>query len=56
MGSAIQDALSRLLGVQRVVKQGRYLGLPTVLGSNRRKFFKSIIDKVWSKVQSWRRK
>ena len=32
-----------------------YLGLPTVIGRNKYKIFSAIKDRVWKRVQGWRR-
>lgn len=35
------------LGLNNTIFHDTYLGLPTVVGRNKRKFFASIKDKVW---------
>ncbi|XP_062020747.1 uncharacterized mitochondrial protein AtMg00310-like [Rosa rugosa] len=48
--------LANLLGVERVDKHERYLGLPTFVGRNKTAAFGYLKEKLTKKVVSWREK
>ncbi|XP_050233408.1 uncharacterized protein LOC126681895 [Mercurialis annua] len=53
MDSAFGDAIARVLSVQVVVNQGKYLGLPSLIGRNKRQIFQFIKERIWQKMKGW---
>ncbi|XP_074289523.1 uncharacterized protein LOC141614678 [Silene latifolia] len=49
-----RDKVSSVLGVQVVQEQGKYLGLPTVIGHSKQVLNKIVRDKLHNKMQGWR--
>ncbi|XP_074297820.1 uncharacterized protein LOC141628601 [Silene latifolia] len=49
-----RDKVASVLGVQVVQEQGKYLGLPTVIGHSKQVLNKVVRDKLYSKMQGWR--
>ncbi|XP_058741788.1 uncharacterized protein LOC131614181 [Vicia villosa] len=45
----IKDILAEILGVQQMLGAGKYLGVPSMIGRNRKATFKYIKDRVWQK-------
>lgn len=45
-----------VLGVEEHSSLGKYLGLPSVVGINKREIFGFLKDKVWQKLNSWKRR
>lgn len=50
-----QTNIAKLLNVQSVNTPGRYLGLPSVVGKRKKDALGYVEDKVWKKLQSWKR-
>ena len=48
--------ISNFLQVSKVREYEKYLGLPTVVGRNRKTFLNFIKERVWSKLQGWKEK
>lgn len=48
--------LSEILGVFTVLKDTKYLGLPSLIGRSKKRVFGFIKDKVWHRIQSWQSK
>ena len=46
-------ALSQLLGVSSPLNTGKYLGLPSLIGRNKRSLFHHIKERLWKRIQSW---
>ncbi|XP_074313724.1 uncharacterized protein LOC141648916 [Silene latifolia] len=51
-----RDKVVSVLGVQAVQEQGKYLGLPTVIGHSKQVLNKVVRDKLNNKMQGWRGK
>jgi hypothetical protein len=49
-----RDEISRLTGLSATQCYEKYLGLPTMVGRSRYKAFKSIKDKVWTRLNDWK--
>ena len=43
-----------LLGIEECLQQDKYLGLPTLVGRNKRIVFNDIMERVWKKLRSWK--
>lgn len=48
--------ISKVLGVQERPGVDKYLGLPTLIGRNKRDVFHYIKDRIWRKISSWKGK
>ena len=49
-----RNAIKNLLGVPEIKEYECYLGLPTVVGKNRRASLNYIKERVWDKLQGWK--
>jgi hypothetical protein len=49
-----REEIVRLSGLKAIDRFEKYLGLPTLVGKSRSKEFKSIQDRVWTRLQSWK--
>ncbi|XP_073138506.1 uncharacterized mitochondrial protein AtMg00310-like [Henckelia pumila] len=49
-------AISSLLGVSNALDTGRYLGLPSLIGRNKKQIFSYLKDRIWVRLQAWRKK
>jgi hypothetical protein len=54
MSQAEQEDLAGILGVRHVLGTGIYLGLPSMIGRNKKAIFSYIKDRIWKKINSWR--
>ena len=50
------EPLKDLLGVPEIREYEKYLGLPAVVGRNKRASLNYIKDRVWGKLQGWKEK
>lgn len=48
--------LSTLLGVQERTGRGMYLGLPSLIGRNKKETFTYVKDRIWKRINSWKGK
>ena len=48
--------MKELLGVSEIKQYEKYLGLPAIVGKNRRASLNYIKDRVWNKLQRWKEK
>lgn len=48
--------LSNILGVHRPLNTGCYLGLPSLIGRDKKYIFHYVRDRLWAKLQGWRNK
>ena len=51
---AIKNSIKLLLEVPEIKEYEKYLGLPIVVGKNKRAILNYIKDRVWSKLQGWK--
>ncbi|XP_050222666.1 uncharacterized protein LOC126672755 [Mercurialis annua] len=54
--SSLKKDVCDLLNVGEVADQGKYLGLPSLVGRNKRAVFSFIREKVWQKIKGWNSK
>jgi hypothetical protein len=46
-------AIKSILGVYETIGSGKYLGLPSMVGRNKKAIFSYLKDRIWKKCQSW---
>ncbi|XP_058742674.1 uncharacterized protein LOC131615213 [Vicia villosa] len=51
--SGLRNLLAGTLGLQQELGTGKYLGVPSMIGRNRKATFKFIKDRIWKKINSW---
>ena len=51
-----KESIKNLLGVSEIKEYEKYLGLPAVVGRNKRASLNYIKDRVWGKLQGWKEK
>ncbi|KAJ9163052.1 hypothetical protein P3X46_022767 [Hevea brasiliensis] len=51
--SAVHDSITNILHVVEHDNIGNYLGLPTIVGRNKKEVFQFVKDKVWHRLHSW---
>ncbi|KAL0461166.1 UNVERIFIED_CONTAM: hypothetical protein Slati_0004200 [Sesamum latifolium] len=49
----VQTELALIIGVPKMAKHDKYLGLPSVVGKSKQAAFDSIRDRIWRKLQCW---
>ncbi|XP_074308855.1 uncharacterized protein LOC141643553 [Silene latifolia] len=49
-----KNLVASILGVRAVREQGKYLGLPTVIGNSKRELVQLLKDKLTKRLQGWR--
>ena len=49
----VKEQICHILGVNAIVNHDTYLGLPYLIGRNKKEVFSSILDRVWQKLHSW---
>ena len=52
----VKNSIKGRLGVPKIKQYEKYLGLPTVVGKNRRASLNYIKDRAWGKLQGWKKK
>ena len=52
----IKELIQNSLGVLEIKKYEKYLGLPAVVGRNKKASLNYIKDRVWGKLQGWKEK
>ena len=52
----IKELIQNSLGVLEIKKYEKYLGLPAVVGRNKKASLNYIKDRVWGKLQRWKEK
>lgn len=48
-----QSQIANIMGVHNDLREGRYLGLPSLIGRSRKKVFNFVKERVWKKIQGW---
>ncbi|OMO64639.1 reverse transcriptase [Corchorus capsularis] len=56
ISSGLQDSIMRRLGVSRVLERDKYLGLPIMIGKNKKQELNFIKERLLQRVASWRNK
>ena len=51
-----KEILKFFLGVLEINEYKKYLGLPTMVGRNKKASLNYIKDRVWGKLQGWKQK
>ena len=51
-----REEISNFLGVPEVKEYATYLGLPVVVGRNKKVSLRYIKEKIWNKLQGWKEK
>lgn len=51
-----KELVKNLLGVPKIKEYEKYLGLPIVVGRNKKASLNYIKDRVWGKLQGWKEK
>ncbi|CAJ2637965.1 unnamed protein product [Trifolium pratense] len=54
MSQTAQADLVGILGVRHVLGTSIYLGLPSMVGRNKKTIFSYIKDRIWKRINSWR--
>ena len=54
VSGAAQEDLSRIIDVRHVMGTGKYLGLPSMIGRDKRSDFSFIKDRIWKRINAWR--
>jgi len=54
MSGAAQEDLSHIIGVRHVMGTGKYLGLPSMIGRDKRSIFSFIKDRIWRRINAWK--
>jgi hypothetical protein len=49
-----QKDLSHIIGVRHVMGTGKYLGLPSMIGRDKRSVLSFIKDRIWKRINAWR--
>lgn len=53
MDPNLKNILADTLGVQQVLGTGKYLGVPSMIGRNRKATSKFIKYRIWKQINSW---
>ena len=51
-----KETIKNMLGVAKIKEYEKYLGLPAVVGRNKKASLNYIKDRVWGKLQGWKEK
>ncbi|XP_073121019.1 uncharacterized protein [Henckelia pumila] len=56
VSNELKNTLCEVLGVNYTTNHGKYLGLPSLIGRNKREVFDFIKEKAWGRMNGWRNK
>jgi len=56
VSEGVKNSMKELLRVPEIKQCEKYLGLPTIVGKNRRASLNYIKDRIWNKLQGWKEK
>ena len=56
VANSFKGHVKNLLGVPKIKEYKKYLGLPAVVGRNKRASLNYIKDRVWARLQGWKEK
>nr|KYP48455.1 hypothetical protein KK1_029830 [Cajanus cajan] len=48
-----RTSINAILGVHKCIGTGKYLGLPSMVGRNKRAVFSYVKDRIWKKINHW---
>ena len=54
VSDSTKETIKNLLGVAEIKEYEKYLGLPAVVGRNKKASLNYIKDRVWGKLQGWK--
>ncbi|CAN0925165.1 hypothetical protein LINGRAHAP2_LOCUS34604 [Linum grandiflorum] len=49
-----EEGIAVILEIQQPLDTGRYLGVPSCVGRNKRAIFKHLKERIWNCIQTWR--
>jgi hypothetical protein len=52
----VRDQVKAIISIQSEVRSGNYLGLPISVGKSKKKTFKYLKRRIWSRIQGWQEK
>ncbi|KAJ8762430.1 hypothetical protein K2173_007869 [Erythroxylum novogranatense] len=56
VSQASRNTIGSILNVNLPLGGGKYLGLPSLIGRNKKQIFQLIKDRIWKKVNDWKNK
>lgn len=54
--AGMRNAIKSQLGMNKVNRHKKYMGLPTIIGHSKKAIFTIIKERIWKKVQGWKEK